>query len=87
MLSVGDDNNGTAHRDVDASRCLARADLHSLEEMISVLCLAEFFSKKKQLRHLGVIYADVFEWVEFRFRSSEPHFVLQYHATDVDVRC
>lgn len=87
MLSVGDYNNGTAHRDVDASHCLAHADPHSLEEMKPVLCSAEFFSKKKRLRHLGVIYADIFEWGEFRFRSSEPHFVLQYHATDVDVRC
>lgn len=45
MLSVGDYNNGTAHRDVNASRCLAQADLSS-EEMKPVLCSAEFLFKK-----------------------------------------
>lgn len=62
--------------------CVTRVDLHSLEETKPALCVLQNCVEKR-LCHLGVIYADVFEWVEFQ--SGETHFVLQYHASDVNV--
>lgn len=79
MLSVGDHNNGTAHRYVNASR---RSVPCTVRKKWNLCCVLQNLVEKR-LRHLGVIYADVFEWVEFQ--SGEPHFVLQYHASDMNV--